>query len=393
MKKNILVIGLAMTMVCSLAGCGKENTDTTSETDATTENVGSEDVASDTEAEEVVEEDNTWFGKNNITFTEGEVTVPYYGYVENDDGSVDENVTVTQQNASYSEPILDISTPDENGNITYTVQYDVTFPYSCLLPNSYESINYRYITKNYYFVDAYTGTVFPEADLTSDNEQASAIELDIEVDGKTYHISTYSSMNKGDDQNAVFTESGADKLKYSCDITEHMTLTAVVPADYNGLILALDGNGVTEYEELDTEITEAHPFEDDVETTIFKDVSYGVNLVDAECKSWIYTDDSENDLLDSIIVDYGSARIYFDGTLDENEVKTEGFITVNWKDGTSTIVQSENIEYYVYPVDETEQRAYETSAIFFTLDSFYDAAQVESVVVGNNVYSAGIISR
>lgn len=131
---------------------------------------------------------------------------------------------------------------------------------------------------NFEFMDAYTGTVFPSSDLTEDNKHEYAIESEAGIDGKTYHVSVSSKMEQEQGEPNWTWLANNTKAKIKVDYTVHMTQTVVVPADYDGLIMFLDTNGITEYHEMDTEITEAHPFEDDIETTIFKDVAYGAVL-------------------------------------------------------------------------------------------------------------------
>lgn len=389
MKKKILVIGLAMTMVFSLAGCGKENsTETTSEAESTTaESVSSEETEVTTE--EVVEENPTWFSENNITFTEGEVSAPVYTYARNEDGSVNESVEMTQMDGSYSEPVIEVSEPDENNNVTYTVTYDVIVPWVGMLSaeQAQSGCQTGFQIKNYLFMDAYTGTVFPASNLTEDNEHEYAIESEVEVDGKTYQVSASSKMEQEQGEPDWTWLDNNTKAKLKLNFTLHMTQTIVAPADYDGLIMFLDGNGKTEYEEMDAEVSEAHPFEDDIATTYFKDVTFGA-VLEAKLQEnyWSYYDDEET----YISVDYNNIQVQFGSVVDEEETKTEGYVTINWKDGTST--QVKNIEYTVYPADE--YRDYEIAVLTAWLDPYVEPAQVESVVVGGKVYSGGeVVNR
>ncbi len=199
---------------------------------------------------------------------------PVYSYATDYDGIVwsEEYVKVRQVEAVYAEPVIEVSVPDENGNVTYTVTYEMAGTWKGDF-NSYVDFWDNITFKNFYFVDAYTGTVFPDADLTGEVSEY-LFETDISIDDTTYHISNGKSMT-GNWNNAEWSGNS-----YQEDYTVYMTLTAVVPAEYDGLILAISENGMTEYSEYNTEIKEAKPFDTaEIATTIFKNVNYEGNLV------------------------------------------------------------------------------------------------------------------
>ena len=294
---------------------------------------------------------------------------------------------------SYSEPVIEVSEPDENNNVTYTVTYDISTQWIGTMSMERAQngkLNAIILYETYNFIDAYTGTVFPTSNLTEDNEHAYFIESDVEVNGKTYNISTNcSAKNEWEEGNWTDLDS---KAKYKNTCTFHVTLTAIVPEEYDGLIIALDGTGSTEYHELDIEVEEAHPFEDDVETTIFKDVTYGTALEEKlGDKYWYYRGDLQNDSISQIYVFYGGVQVQFDSVIDEDETKADGFVTVNWKDGTCTKSSYENIMYDVLSADEYTD--HDTLCITVTLDSYFDATQVESVIIGDKEYSDGEIKE
>lgn len=384
MRKKLLVIGATVVLaMTSITGCGKSNTtETSSEADATTESVTSEEVASDTEAEEVVEEvveeDNTWFGENNITFTEGEVSAPCYSYT-NEDGAIDENMDVTQMEVTYSEPVIETSEPDENNNVTYTVTYDVTGEWVATMPADVQNINTYYQFLNYNFIDAYTGTVFPSTDLTDDNGHEFVLESDVEVNGKTYHISIgKNSEQEWGEGNWTWLENNTKK-ELKASHSNHVTLIATVPADYDGLILALDGNGVTEYIDVDGTVTDAHPFEDNIATTIFKDVTYGKIVALKEGNMHLAYDGSqiESDKIYNVNLfnDYMNLNLYIQK--EQEEIIKDGFVKIKWKDGTYTSVTGE-IE-----CDEPFEGMY-SYCIYF---SPIDLSQVDAVVIGDEELS------
>lgn len=382
MKKKILVIGLAMTLVCSLAGCGKENsTEITSEAEGTTvESVSSEETEVTTE--EVVEENPTWFSENNITFTEGEVTAPVYTYARNEDGTVDESVEMTQMDGSYSEPVIEVSEPDENNNVTYTVTYDVIVPWVGMLSaeQAQSGCQTGLQIKNFMFMDAYTGTVFPSSDLTEGNEHEYAIESEVEVDGKTYHVSASSKMEQEQSEPDWTWLNDNTNAKLKLNYTLHCTQTVVAPADYDGLILFLDGNGKTEYEEMDTEVSEAHPFEDDIATSYFKDVTYGKIAALKAGDMYLEYRGSENDEIDLVWLNNNQLTWYSYTKWEQEEVCNDGFVKIKWKDGTCT-----NIEYDDFGRWDNPDGDYGYGLYFNPID----ISQVQSVVIGDEEFSKG----
>lgn len=380
MKKKILVVGLSMAMVFSLAGCGKGNTtDTTSEAESTTaESVSSEET--DVTTEEVVEENPTWFSENNITFTEGEITAPCYSYT-NEDGAIDENMDVTQMEVTYSEPVIETSEPDENNNVTYTVTYDVTGEWVATMPADVQNINTYYQFLNYNFIDAYTGTVFPSTDLTDDNGHEFVLESDVEVNGKTCHISIgKNSEQEWGEGNWTWLENNTKK-ELKASHSNHVTLIATVPADYDGLILALDGNGVTEYIDVDGAVTDAHPFEDNVATTIFKDVTYGKIVALKEGNMHLTYDGSqiESDKIYNVNLFNNNMNLNLYIQMELEEINKDGFVKIKWKDGTYTSVTGEFGE----PVEVEAEGIYSYMIDFSPID----LSQVEAVVIGDEELS------
>ncbi len=277
MKKKLLGMGLVTALMLSVVGCSdKDTTETVSTEEVTTETVSTEEVTTeelvasdtDTTATTEMEEVSTWFDNNNITFTDGEVSIPVYASDSN------EETVITSMDATYSEPVISVSEEDVDGNVTYTVTYDVSGQWIGTLPVSVaqNGISTRIQFETYYFIDAYSGTVFPNAEMDDDNNSYS-VDSVVEVDGKEYTIKTSSSFET-DWSDINWTDLGNEvKAKRSYEI--HITIDAVVPAEYDGLILGLDGNGATEYDDIDTEIQEAYPFEGNVNEYIFKDVTFG----------------------------------------------------------------------------------------------------------------------
>ncbi len=380
MRKRFLMTGVAIVLALSMTGCGKSSSETTTE-NATSEEVASEtdmatamDAAADTEEATTEEEDTSWFSENNISFTEGEVSIPAYAYAQKDDGTLDDRIEVTQKEATFAEPVISASEVDSDGNITYTVTYEVSGTWSGMVPASVASFNQGTLVGGWEFVDAYTGTVFPVAGIKGDDSYA--IESTVEVDGKEYKILTSRSNEWNHDEGRW----SDDALRYTSSYTGSTTMTAVVPAEYDGLILCMDGNGKTEYEEIDTEVKGAHPFDYDIATTIFKDVTYGKIVALKAGDMYLAYSGSENDEIHAVLLMNNQLTWYSYTKWEQEEVCDDGFVKIKWKDGTCTNIENDHFGRWDNPDGDYGY------ALFFNP---IDISQVQSVVIGDEEFSKG----
>ena len=382
MRKKHLIAGVVLALSLSMVGCGKDTSSTTA--DGTTENVTTEaEVASDTDTEEEVEEVSTWFSENGISFAEGEVSIPAYTYARNEDGSEDDSIEMTQKDATYSEPSVDVGELGADGNITYTVTYSVRGTWSGMMaagsgfrPNVY--------IKNYNFVDAYTGTEFPCADMT-DEENSYYTDSVVEVDGKEYRISTGSSFESNFEEEPSWSYfDNNTKAKATMQYTFNITMVAVVPVEYDGLILALNGAGTTEKDDLDTEIKEAQPFDGNVSDYMFKDVSYGINMKWKEGKYGLRYDCSNSQKISDITLYSNCIRVeYYDeatGTEFE-KAKKHDYIQIQLKDEKSINMSADISE------QEIDAGAFMFNFVQPYFEGYFERSQVQSVIIGGEEFS------
>ena len=386
MRKKYLIAGVVLALSLSMVGCGKDTGKTTAE--GTTGDVTTEaEVASDTDTEEATEEEveevSTWFSENGISFTEGEVSIPAYTYARNEDGSEDDSVEMTQKDATYSEPSIDVSEPDADGNVTYTVTYSVRGTWSGMMAAGSGFSPSVYI-KNYNFVDAYTGTKFPCADMT-DEENSYYTDSVVEVDGKEYKISAGSSFESNFEEEPSWSYfDNNTRARASIAYTFDITMVAVVPAEYDGLILALNGAGATEKEDMDTEIKEAQPLDGNVSDYIFKDVSYGVNLAWKEGKYGLTYDCSNSQKISDIWLYSNCIRVeYYDeatGTEFE-KAKKDDYIQIKLKDGKSINMSADISE------QEIDAGAFMFNFVQPYFEGYFERSQVQSVIIGGEEFS------
>ncbi len=382
MRKKYLIAGVVLALSLSLVGCGKDTGSATA--DGTTGDVTTEaEVASDTDTEEATEEEvSTWFSENSISFTEGEVSIPAYTYARNEDGSEDDSVEMTQKDATYSEPGIDVSEPDADGNVTYTVTYSVRGTWSGMMAAGSGFMSSVQI-KNYHFVDAYTGTVFPNADMTME-ENSYATDSVVEVDGKEYKISTGQSFEYSEQEPSWSYFENNTKAKATMSYTSDITMVAVVPAEYDGLILALDGTGMTEKENMDTEIKEAQPLDGNVSDYIFKDVSYGVNLAWKEGQYGLTYDCSNSQKISEIQLYSNCIRVAYYDEATETEfekAKKDDYIQIKLKDGKS-INMSADISQ-----QEIDAGAFTSNYVQPYFENYFERSQVQSVIIGGEEFS------
>lgn len=286
MKNRMLIGLLAVSMTAAmLGGCGNETTDDGAGQTQQTEVSGDNAVTGDnteTEAVEVEVPVTAWVEEHGITFTEGEVSIPAYGYATDTDGNIMDGIIVVQQDAVYSEPVIEVSEPDADGYVTYTITYTLGGNWTGTMPLSIAEADWIYGVQYNLFglLDAYTGTVFPSADLdmTGGKDAEYMVEADVEIDGNVYHVS------KGAHSEDSFEWIGWTQLssaEYQGDASYDVTVTqyVVVPQEYDGLVLYISSTANTG-EEMDSEVSEAEPFDvEDIPTTIFKNVNYEGSLL------------------------------------------------------------------------------------------------------------------
>lgn len=386
MRKKYLIAGVVLALSLSLVGCGKDTGSTTA--DGTTGDVTTEaEVASDTDTEEATEEEveevSTWFSENGISFTEGEVSIPAYTYSKNEDGSVDDSIEMTQKDATYSEPVVDVSEPDADGNVTYTVTYSVRGTWSGMMAAGSGFTPNVYIM-NYNFVDAYTGTEFPCADMT-DEENSYYTDSVVEVDGKEYKISAGSSFESNFEEEPSWSYfDNNTRARATIAYTFDFTMVAVVPVEYDGLILALNGAGATEKDDLDTEIKEAQPLDGNVSDYIFKDVSYGTNMEWKEGTYGLWYDCSNSQKISDIELFSNCIRVeYYDeatGTEFE-KAKKDDYIQIKLKDGKSINMSVELTE------QEIEAGAFSYNYVQPYFENYFERSQVQSIIIGGEEFS------
>ncbi|MBQ7706213.1 MAG: hypothetical protein IJT72_00355 [Lachnospiraceae bacterium] len=190
-----------------------------------------------------------------------DLSVYPYAYYYNEDFSAEvEYVTPEELNyepttAKYSFSDIEKSDPDENGNVTITIRYDVNIDVIC---TPYVNDKYALLYLDscaFSFSDYYTGTKIEpgyvwdeeceEYDLSDDYNYT-----DINWNGQTIHIGV--KVTKKYDY-SEYTEIGDGSDKYSAHDLTIYDISFIIPADYDGLVLSIPKSGYTEEMEYSSE--------------------------------------------------------------------------------------------------------------------------------------------
>jgi hypothetical protein len=260
--KNWLVFGVVSAMTLGmLTGC--QSKETAAETEAAQEADNVSEAAEDATEGEAVE-DVTEEAAQEVAFAEANglqfsdlspLEISGFMYFQDENGNYTEDgpegVSLIQPTAVYTFGDITVSEPDEDGNVVYTIPLNVELELEALNPND-KDWYYSLQIETFDLMDWYTGTVFPGRDLHGN--EGYDIYTDIVWDDVTYSVGYTSSAewNVGNWQK--------DGNSYYSSIVEYKVYTVTVPEDYDGLVFFIDNRGRTEYQEDDTELSEAHIF-------------------------------------------------------------------------------------------------------------------------------------
>ena len=264
-KRTLLALLILCVITLSLSACKSKETETSEPSDSTEVTYEElpevpDEPAMESPIETTSEESELkpWAEEHNIVLYPEDVEAPYYAYPQLDGSDTDE-ISVTQFNATYHIPSFTVSDADEEGNVTYTIHYRITFPYYAEVPAHITNFTPRYTAETYYVMDYYTGTVFASSDLTNENEHSYDLPSVFEWNGTTYTVSV---AERGEEnilyQNIEYIDDTC--WKFDGEYEWNGFISIVAPKDYNGLILYLDQNGVTEKISLSAEATTTHLF-------------------------------------------------------------------------------------------------------------------------------------
>lgn len=251
MKKKVLCCLICFCLMAGIVnGCGAKDTsasDRTEQIESKTSNESSTVEISST-PEPTIEptpepENLSFFDKNHLQFSGPEdLSLPCAGMIIEYPGDPfhwkqeTAHLKVRDTPASYHIESLEKSEPDSDGNITYTIRWTVEHVFIVdIADQAWGSFDSYIWFCNYGLFDYYTGT-------SLNPEEDSSNELDLTWEENTYHIvSTWST-------EPAFGEWTENEESMESTDTAEYCYQVTVPADYDGLILYINGAGAT-YEE------------------------------------------------------------------------------------------------------------------------------------------------
>ena len=153
----------------------------------------------------------------------------------------DSGLQFLSSDSGLTQPVITVSEPDDEGYVTYTIQYTNTA--QVLIGNPGDAaMAFTIISQEYSLYDWYTGDLyFPDERTDSAGAMQALGESQVEFDGNTFPI-TYekqwtSGMDYGDWQES--SRPGLDR-EITVDAYQDVTYTVRVPADYGGLLLGVN---------------------------------------------------------------------------------------------------------------------------------------------------------
>ncbi|MBQ8945767.1 MAG: Ig-like domain-containing protein [Lachnospiraceae bacterium] len=188
------------------------------------------------------------------------LTAPCFVYQLDKDGYriYDGTLEIEQGMATYSLTQCRASDPDANGMVDYEIVYTITVPTKFgILADSREAKYawyYNWMAENMLLCDDYTGLIFGVKDLYGSDELI--YDSTVEWNGAEYHISGTFEEEWVNNEEWAITYSPLTLTTWAeAPVIGTVSLHITVPKEYQGLVLALDKKGITDYTDpvVDTE--------------------------------------------------------------------------------------------------------------------------------------------
>lgn len=239
----ILAAALLMTSCSSTAETEAEQDETIAETEQTiVETQETETEATETSATETTEDTRPWAERIGADYEISELDMPIYVY--SDIGGEEIEGSGQEEIFHYTIPSVEISEPDEDGYVTYYINYVITGSYSAVIPfeTADHTDGWHANPQVYDLVDYYTGTLigcdqyyYAEDEFavtfTYNGEEITVYpSIDIDVETPSNETTTY------DD----------DTWGWDISFDMYVTTTVRVPQEYDGLLLYIYADGWTQ---------------------------------------------------------------------------------------------------------------------------------------------------
>ncbi len=177
---------------------------------------------------------------------------PCFVYQLNKDGYriYDGTLEIEQSDATYSLTKCEISDPDPDGYVTYDIIYTITVPTRFgIHADTYEAKHawyYNWMATEMMLCDDYTGLVFAVQDLYGSDEVV--YDSTVSWNGVDYHITGTTENEWVNNEEWGITYSPLTLVTWAeAPVIGTYHLNIKVPKEYQGLVLALDKKGTTDY--------------------------------------------------------------------------------------------------------------------------------------------------
>ncbi|MCR5595463.1 MAG: Ig-like domain-containing protein [Lachnospiraceae bacterium] len=201
---------------------------------------------------------------------------PCFVYQQTEDGfrKYDGTLEIEQGNATYSLSKCKVSDPDPDGYVTYDIEYTVNVPTKFgILANSTESKHkwyYNWMAEEMFLCDDYTGQIFSVQDLYG--EEGLIYDSTVTWNDMDYHITGTTESEWVNEEEWAVTYSPLTTITWAeAPVIGTFKLQVKVPAEYEGLVLALDKKGVTDYTDPETDETDEYDAAETFTDTFFFD--------------------------------------------------------------------------------------------------------------------------
>ena len=264
----VAAIAVSMSLMMTLCGCSgfkdvspKEDKPAVEETASEEQPV--EEVSSEEESsEEPVVIATAYFEENNIEFTdETTFTAPFaVDTYDPDTLEYKEYKGVTVKPADNATITLGDITPakcDKEGYKAYTIEYTVKGDIRVTVDTFDYDENYSYEPQfpHIDMADYYTGTLltyYPSLERHPDGKNKYDYIDPYTFNGKNYELAYFNLVSYGESEETDWRiDDSADDSRmqwYDVTVSENHSIEIRVPEDYDGLVLAINLNGVKEYD-------------------------------------------------------------------------------------------------------------------------------------------------
>ncbi len=182
------------------------------------------------------------------------LTAPCFVYQQSNDGYriYDGTLEIEQGNASYSLTKCVVSDPDPDGNVQYEIEYTITVPTKFgIITDSREAKHawyYNWVAEEMMLCDDYTGLVFSVQDLYG--QDGLIYDSTVTWNDMDYHVTGTTESEWVNEEQWAITFSPLTSTTWAeAPAIGTFKLNITVPKEYQGLVLALDKKGITDYKD------------------------------------------------------------------------------------------------------------------------------------------------